>query len=79
MPAQKLVLVDRYPFLQLQSEQQVSENNFTARDPMLSVTGIGFDSNCNSESQEFSRLSNIAMYSLYRKSEKICKTILPKI
>jgi hypothetical protein len=46
-----LVVVDRYPFLQLQFVQQVSENNFTARFgssvglPILSVDGIGLDSN----------------------------------
>jgi hypothetical protein len=56
--------------------QQVSENNFTAREessvglPILSVTGIGLDSNWNSPSQAFSKLSSIPIYSLYRKSEK---------
>lgn len=70
------------PYLQEQSAQQVSENNFTAKDessvglpkssqnislPILSVSGIGFDSNWNSGSQAFSRFSNIPMNSLYSK------------
>jgi hypothetical protein len=50
--------------------QQVSENNFIAKDesstglPMLSVTGIGFDSNKKSSSQAFSRLSRIPIFIL---------------
>jgi hypothetical protein len=61
------------PYLQEQLAQQVSENNFTAKDeysvglPILSVSGIGFDSNWNSGSQAFSRLFNIPMNSLYSK------------
>jgi hypothetical protein len=61
------------PYLQEQLAQQVSENNFTAKDessvglPILSVTGIGLDSNWNSGSQAFSRLFNIPMNSLYSK------------
>jgi hypothetical protein len=46
-----LVFVDRYPFLHSQLVQQVSENNFTAKEessaglPILSVVDIGLDSN----------------------------------
>lgn len=63
-----------YPFLQLQSVQQVSENNFTDRDvssqtfslPILSVWIIGddskvggFGSSWKSMSQAFSKFSRI--------------------
>jgi hypothetical protein len=47
----ELIDTHRYSLLQLQSVQQVSENNFTAKEessvglPILSVDGIGLDSN----------------------------------